>query len=296
VWNVDYWQIVGDHFLETTGARLVKGRGLLPSDTADAPPVVLVNEAFVKKFFPDVEPIGQKVEVTEIPNRPPIHQTVVGVVADMKQGGIDRPSGTEVYIPAWQYTLLSDPPDAMASTYIAIRTGGDPAALGPAAARVIAEIDPTLPISKLRTMDAVVWEAVARPRFLTFLLTAFAGIALLLAAVGIYGVMAHTVAQRTHEIGLRVALGAQPAQVRAMVLRQAGALVAIGIAIGLAAAVGLQLVLDASLSNLFYGERLSQPLLLGGVAIAVALTALLATWLPVRRATRIEPMVALRSE
>jgi putative ABC transport system permease protein len=296
VWNVDYWQVVGDDFLEAIGARLVKGRGLLRSDTADAPPVVLVNESFVKKFFPDVDPIGQQVEVTELRDRPPIHQTVVGVVADMKQGGIDRPSGTEVYIPAWQYTMLSEPPDSMASTYIAVRTEGDPAALGPAAARVVAELDPTLPISKLRTMDAVVWEAVARPRFLTFLLTSFAGIALLLAAVGIYGVMAHTVAQRTHEIGLRVALGAQPAQVRAMVLRQAGALVAIGIAIGLCAAVGLQLVLDASLTNLFYGERLSQPLLLGGVGIAVALTALLATWIPVRRATRIEPMVALRSE
>jgi putative ABC transport system permease protein len=117
-----------------------------------------------------------------------------------------------------------------------------------------------------------------------------------LAAVGIYGVMAHTVAQRTHEIGLRVALGALPAQVRAMVLRQAGILVAVGIALGLAGAVALQIVLDKSLQGLFYGSRLSQPLLLVGVAIAVAATALLATWIPARRATRIEPMVALRSE
>jgi ABC-type antimicrobial peptide transport system permease subunit len=128
------------------------------------------------------------------------------------------------------------------------------------------------------------------------LLTCFAGVALLLAAVGIYGVMAHTVAQRTHEIGLRVALGAQPRQVRAMVLRQAATLVAAGVAIGLAAAIGLQELLDVSLTNLFYGERLSQPVLLVGVALAVTFTALLATWIPARRATKVEPTVALRSE
>jgi predicted permease len=297
VWNVDYWQIVGDDFVETLGMRVVKGRGLARSDGADAPPVVVINEAFARKFFPDVDPIGQRLEVyQQPPTAKPIYQTVVGVVADMKQAGIDRPSGTEVYLPMWQTTMLSNPPDAQESAWIAVRTEGDPAALGPVVSRAVAELDPTLPVSKLRSMDDVLWEAVARPRFLTFLLVSFAGLALLLAAVGIYGVMAHTVAQRTHEIGLRIALGAQPAQVRAMVLRQAGALVAIGIAVGLGAAVGLQLVLDASLTDLFYGERLSQPALLAGVAIAVALTALLATWIPARRATRIEPMVALRTE
>jgi putative ABC transport system permease protein len=145
-------------------------------------------------------------------------------------------------------------------------------------------------------MDDVMWEAVARPRFLTFLLTCFAGLALLLAAVGIYGVMAHTVAQRTHEIGLRVALGAQPRQVRSMVLRQAGILVATGVGVGLGAAVALDFALGNSLAKMFYGGRIAQPLLLGGVAVAVTLAALLATWIPVRRATRVEPTVALRSE
>ncbi len=129
-----------------------------------------------------------------------------------------------------------------------------------------------------------------------FLLSSFAGIALLLAAVGIYGVMAHTVAQRTHEIGLRVALGARPTQVRAMVLRQAAALVAAGVAIGLAAAVALSVALGASLRDLFYGEPLVQPVLLTAVALAVIATALLATWIPVRRATSVQPTVALRAE
>jgi putative ABC transport system permease protein len=117
-----------------------------------------------------------------------------------------------------------------------------------------------------------------------------------LAAVGIYGVMAHTVAQRTHEIGLRVALGARPAQVRAMVLRQAATLVAAGVGLGLAAAVVLSELLGASLSGMFYGEHLAQPVLLAGVAIAVTATALLATWIPARRATQVQPTVALRSE
>jgi putative ABC transport system permease protein len=166
----------------------------------------------------------------------------------------------------------------------------------PAVSRIVAELDPAAPMFEVRTMDQLLWTAVARPRFLTFLLTAFAVVALMLAAVGIYGVMAHTVALRTHEIGLRVALGAQPAQVRAMVLRQAGVLVASGIGVGLGAAVLLQYMLDAPLRDLFYGEQLSQPLLLVGVAIAVAATALLATWVPARRATRVEPTVALRSE
>ncbi|HEU0032972.1 MAG TPA: ABC transporter permease [Kofleriaceae bacterium] len=296
-WNVDYWQIVGDDFVETLGMKLVKGRSLATSDGAEAPPVVLINEAFAAKFFPGEDPIGKQIELYELPPpRKPIYQTVVGVVADMKQAGVDKPSGTEVYVPTWQLTMLDDPPDASRSLWVAVRTDTDPAAIQPSVQHVVSELDPTLPISQLRTMDEVMWEAVARPRFLTFLLTSFAGLALLLAAVGIYGVMAHTVAQRTHEIGLRVALGAQPAQVRAMVLRQAAVLVAAGVAVGLAVAVALQLGLDAALTKVFYGERLSQPVLLGGVAIAVALTALLATWIPARRATRVQPTVALRSE
>jgi putative ABC transport system permease protein len=129
-----------------------------------------------------------------------------------------------------------------------------------------------------------------------FLLTSFAAIALVLAAVGIYGVMAHTVAQRTHEIGLRVALGARPAQVRAMVVRQAATLVAAGVGLGLAAAVALSEALGASLARVFYGEQLAQPVLLAGVAVAVTATAMLATWIPARRATQVQPTVALRSE
>jgi putative ABC transport system permease protein len=225
-----------------------------------------------------------------------VFQTVVGVTVNNMKACLDKPGGTEIYAPTWQITMLDDPPDSARIMWIMVRTDGDPAAMIPGVTRAIAELDPTLPISSMRPMDDVMWEAVARPRFLTFLLTCFAGLALLLAAVGIYGVMAHTVAQRTHEIGLRVALGAQPAHVRAMVLRQAGVLVGIGVATGLAVTMLLRLLLGSKLEGMFYGAELAQPILLIAVAVTVTVTALLATWIPARRATRVEPTVALRSE
>jgi putative ABC transport system permease protein len=296
-WNVDYWQIVADDTLEALGARIVRGRGITRADVDGAPRVVVINEAFAKRFYPGEDPIGKQVIVNE--TRDPKFtktQTIVGVVADIKQAGIDQAAGTEVFIPIWQYSTLDEKPESRATMYTLLRTTGDPADLIPAVQRAVSELDPSLPLFQTRTMEDVMWEAIARPRFLTFLLTSFAALALLLAAVGIYGVMSHTVAQRTHEIGLRVALGAQPSQVRSMVLRQAGGLVVIGIAIGLGAAVALEQILTGSLRGLFYGADLAQPPLLGAVAIAVAATALLATWIPARRATRVEPTVALRSE
>jgi putative ABC transport system permease protein len=294
-WNVDYWQVFSPGSIGAMRGRIVKGRGIQESDTVDAPTVAVVNEAFVKKFYPNENPLGQRVIVFGDMQAP--QQTIVGVYADMKNAGVDNPAGSEIALPIAQFSKLGwKKPQSVRSTGLVVRTPGDALELVPAVHRAVAEIDPSLPVSKLRTLNDLMWEAVARPRFLTFLLSSFAAIALLLAAVGIYGVMAHTVAQRTHEIGLRVALGAQPAQVRAMVLRQAGILVAAGVAIGLGAAVALQVLLDKSLRGLFYGSELSQPVLLGMVAVAVGATALLATWLPARRATKIEPMTALRSE
>ncbi len=295
-WNADYVNLGGPDFVKVQGGRILRGRDIERGDVEGAPHVILVNEAFAKKFFPNDDPIGM--EVIALMTGPKFQKParIVGVFADMKNAGVDRPAGTEIVIPRKQYGGLHDPPLASYTHYGVIRTKLAPEKLIPAVHRAVAEVDPSAPLFDVRTMDQLTWEAVARPRFLTFLLTCFAGVALLLAAVGIYGVMAHTVALRTHEIGLRVALGAQPAQVRAMVLRQAGVLVAVGVGVGLAAAVGLQLVLDTELEGLFYGAQLSQPLLLIGVALAVVATALLATWVPARRATRVEPTVALRSE
>ena len=292
-WIIDFMQVMSPDAIATLGGRIVRGRGITAADTLDAPSVMLVNESFVAKYFRGREPIGQRIRMLFGTQ----HEfTVVGVFADMKREAVDKPAGTELVTPLEQWPRMFDDPRAPAELHALVRTVDDPSELIPAVHRLLAELDPTLPLFEVQTMDDVLWEAVARPRFLMFLLTSFAGVALVLAAVGIYGVMAHTVAQRTHEIGLRVALGARPAQVRAMVLRQAGALVAAGVAIGLAAAVVLSAALDTALRELFYGEQLAQPVLLAGVALAVIATALLATWIPVRRATSVEPTVALRSE
>jgi len=292
-WLTDYIQLADSDALDTIGARIVRGRSFAASDTPETPLVAMVNESFAAKFFRGRDPIGQQIKVL-VGHMPVV--TVVGVVADIKRAGLDRPAGTELILALWQCPAISSEPDNERQMYTVLRTTGDPAELIPAVQRAAAEIDPMLPVFALRTMDDVMWEAVARPRFLMFLLTSFAGIALVLAAVGIYGVMAHTVAQRTHEIGLRVALGARPSQVRAMVLRQAASLVAVGVGVGLAAAIALSAILGASLRELFYGASLTQPLVLIAVAVAVTATALLATWIPARRATLVEPTIALRAE
>jgi putative ABC transport system permease protein len=296
-WNVDYFQAINAGGFEALGARIVRGRGIEAQDAAGAPPVLVINEAFANKFFPHEDPIGKQIQVGYWKDESKTkYNTIVGVVHDIKNAGVDKPAGTEFWVAREQVSILNEPPTSENIQYVLVRTTGAPGDLVPAVYRAIADIDPSLPLFQVRTMDDLMWDAVARPRFLTFLLSCFAAIALLLAAVGIYGVMAHTVAQRTHEIGLRVALGAQPSHVRAMVVKQAASLVAAGVAVGLAAAVVLEQVLTSSLRGLFYGEHLSQPVLLAAVAVAVAATALLATWVPVRRATSVQPIVALRSE
>ncbi|HEX3757258.1 MAG TPA: ABC transporter permease [Kofleriaceae bacterium] len=292
-WIIDFIQTADEAALDTLGARVVHGRAFAASDALEAPSVALVNESFVAKYFRGREPIGQRVTLLFGYQR---EVTVVGVFADVKREAVDKPAGTELMMPLQQYPQRFKTPTTLDQMFAVLRTTDDPAALIPAVQRAVAELDPTLPLFDVHTMDDVLWEAVARPRFLMFLLSSFAGIALLLAAVGIYGVMAHTVAQRTHEIGLRVALGARPGQVRAMVLRQAATLVIAGVLVGLAVAVALSVALGSSLSGMFYGEPLAAPGLLAAVALAVIATALLATWIPVRRATEIQPTVALRTE
>jgi len=292
-WSTDYWQVVGDDALATLGARLVRGRDLTPADTRGAPLVVVVNEAFAAKFFPGEDPIGKRVQIAPWDKGMP--QTVVGVVADIKQAGIDQPAGTEIFVTVAQLADVMPGNSEIEMTAV-LRTEGDPEALVGAVQRVMAELDPSLPLSHVQTMDQHLWEAVARPRFLTFLLGAFAALALLLAAVGIYGVMAYTVALRTHEIGIRMALGAQPGQVRRMVLRQATALAVAGVVVGLVAALVLQLGLETALAGVLFGGGLGDPILIAEVASVVLAVAIGASWWPARRATLVEPTVALRAE
>jgi putative ABC transport system permease protein len=290
---VDQGRVAGDDAFATLGARIVRGRGFTAADAAGAPDVAVINQAFAARYFPGEDPIGRRVAVPV--GARAVSRTIVGVFADMQQS-VDAPVGTELMIPLGQSASLLDPPRSYASLVVAIRTAGDPAAMLPAVQRAVAALDPTLPLIEPMTMETGIWLVNARARILAQFLSVFAGLALALAAVGIYGVMASSVAQRTAEIGLRVALGAPPAQVRAMVLRQAAALAATGLALGLGAAIAIDRALGAGVQDLFYGERFAEPGVCAAVALAIAATALVASWIPARRATRIEPTVALRNE
>ena len=228
--NVAYWQITGDRFFQTIGARLVEGRFLEPRDGNTASPGVVVNATMARTFWPHQSPIGKRVrlagpESSWIP--------VVGVIADIKNAGLDKAAGTELFIP---YQLLPDT-DGLNNPDVVVRTNRDPISLAGEARRVIASIDPSLPLARMRTMDDVMAAASSRPRFLTLILTMFSILALGLATVGIYGVISYSVEQRTTEFGIKMALGAEPGQLLLHVIGQGVAMGVVGVGVGIMGAL-----------------------------------------------------------
>jgi putative ABC transport system permease protein len=292
VWNVDYWQTVGPTYFDTMGVRLVAGRFLDGRDVEGAPPAVMINEAFARKFYPGEDPVGKRVAVTG--RTPPVWETIVGVVADVKQQGLEARAGTEVYIPVLQTkTITGRPPFFM---NVVVRAARDPRALAGTVTSTISALDPDIPVAKLRTMDEIMWEAVARPRFVMLLLGGFAVLALLLAAIGIYGVMSYSVAQRSHELGIRMALGARAQAVLRLVMRQGLVLIVGGIVTGVAGALVVNAALSRVLGSMLFEVKALDPTTFLAVAAVVAAVATTACLVPARRATRVDPMVALRSE
>jgi putative ABC transport system permease protein len=281
--SVDY-QVVSADYLGTARIPLVRGRGLSESDVEGAPRVVLLNEAAVRRFFANEDPIGRRVGLGDGED-PANWRTIVGIVGDVRHRGLDQDAQPAVFAPYGQdresWNMMS----------FALRASVDARSLAPAIGPLVHAVDPEQPVSNVRTMDEVRDAAVVRPRFLAALLAVFAGSAVLLAAVGIYGLMAYTTAQRTQELGVRMALGASRRMVVALVVTEGARLAVAGVVVGLVAA----LALSRLLASLLFGIGATDPLTLATVSAAVAVVAALACWLPASRAARIDPARALRA-
>jgi putative ABC transport system permease protein len=285
------YRIVSGNFLGSMGIRLVRGRALKRDDRAGAPLVTVVNEAFVRKLFPGQDPIGRRVTFGD-PDSTAEWRQIVGVVADVRQSGLTDEPGPELYVPADQlsedlWTIFSTLPVSLI-----IRSDVPPDVLGPAIKTAVHEVDPDQPISRLREAGELLQDATARQRFNMSLLTLFGVLALVLATVGVYGVMAYGVTQRTRELGIRLALGARASSVHAMVLRQGLGLTLVGLGLGLAGA----LALSRLLTTLLYRVSPTDPKVLGAAVLILAGVSAVACLIPAIRATKVDPIDALRSE
>ncbi len=276
--QVDMRTASTDYF-RTMEIPLLKGRYFSEHDTAEMPQVVIIEEKFAQRFWPHGDAIGKHLWFD--PKKP---FTIVGVVGTVKQYGLETDGKIATYFPQQQ-----DPANGM---FLVVRTSSDPAALSGAVVREIHAVDPDVAVYGIRTMQERLYDSLARQRFSSTLLGAFAAFALLLAAVGIYGVMSYLVTQSTHDIGVRVALGAQPGNIVGMVVRQGMELAAIGILMGLVGAAALTRVM----ASLLFGVSATDAITFVAVAALLAAVAFAATVIPARRATRVDPIVALREE
>jgi putative ABC transport system permease protein len=271
-------------FFRTLDIRMVRGRPLDERDAAQRPPVVLVNEALVRRFFPNEDPIGRRVTFDDPTSPTAVWRTIVGVVADARRYGLDEAPRPELYFPYAQA-----PRRYMT---IVMRTAGDPAALAAVARAAVWGIDPEQPVSEVRTLDQILTRSLAARRFSMLLLAVFAATALALAAVGLYGVVAYSIARRTREFGVRLALGAQPRDLVRLVLAHSLGLTLAGLVIGLF----FSLAATRALSTMLYEVSATDPVTLGAISVVLALVAAAASSLPARRALRVDPVVALRAE
>ena len=274
-------------YLTTLGVPVLEGRDFTATDVQGAP-VVLVNETLVKTFFKGQTAVGRRLKPGGGPQVPWF--TIVGVVRDVKQGGVAQKTGTEIYFLADQAPRLTN--SATRSMNIVIRSALPFESLAANVRRVVGTMDPTLPLVKMRTMDEVFAETIARPRFLAVLLMIAAGLALALAALGTYGILAYSVSQRRKEIGIHMAMGATRQRVMTMVLGQGMALAAAGLVAGVAASFLLTRFLQTQLFNV----KPSDPGTLATVIAFIGTVALVACFVPAHRATRVDPMVVLRDE
>jgi putative ABC transport system permease protein len=275
------YRAVSPNYFHTMGIPLISGRDFAESDAADAPGVVIINETMARRLFPDGPALGKRLTITYGKATP---REVVGVVGDVKHLRLDEGPKPEMYVPysqnPWPFMTL------------VMRTTAPPGTIVQPVRERVWSVDKNQPVDKILTADQLLYEAVAQPRLYALLLGVFAAVAFILSAVGIYGVMSYLVSQRTHEIGVRMSLGARPGDILKLVVKQGMTNVVIGAACGLI----LSLIVTRVLSSLLYGISVTDPATFIEAPLLLALVALLACLLPARRATKIDPSIALRYE
>jgi putative ABC transport system permease protein len=279
-------RIIATDYFKTMGIPVRQGRVFDERERIDSPPVVIVNERFVAKFFPGQNVVGKRIMPGfSADEKGEKMREIVGVVGNVKHLSLKNDDSPEMYLPQTQipFNILA----------IVIRTSvSNPTALTNSLRKELAALDATIPLTNVLVFDEYISRSLARPRFNTLLLSIFAGTALLLTAIGIYGVMAYSVAQRTSEIGIRIALGADKSSIFRLVVGQAMALVGISLVVGLAGAFGA----TRWLKSLLFGVGASDPVTFISIVFLVSAVAFIAAWLPARRATRVDPIIALRAE
>src|SRR5262245_56830340 len=282
---IECQSVLPDYF-RTLGIRLTKGRDFNARDDLKARRVAIINETLARRFFPNEDPIGKRIrpDMSTEPGDPPMRE-IIGVVSDVRYRSLTADVPLEVYMPDTQLPIST-------GMWIALRTDADPRSLISAARAEVQALDKELPVFEVKTLDQYVSGAVAHPRFNALLLLLFAGLALLLTAAGLYGVISYSVTQRTREIGIRMALGAQTHDTLRLVVKQGMTLTLIGAAIGL----GCALALTRLLKTLLFGVSANDPLTFGVIVLLLTVVAFVACWIPAWRATKVDPLIALRSE
>jgi predicted permease len=278
---------ISPNYFGTLGISLLRGRLFSDADRGRTDEILIINDAMARRYFPGRDPVGQKIQTGDADPKAS-WETIVGVVGDVKYSGLDTPPEPTLYKPYFEagWTSLSR------EMFIVIRTNADPKAVAPALRSTVRGMDANLPVSDIRTMNDLLSKSVAQPRFRTLLLGIFACVALLLAVVGIFGVMSYLVGRRTREIGMRITLGATHQNVLRMILSEGLRVVWIGVGLGLVEA----LVLGRLVKSLLFGIEAADPVTFFSITVLLTLVALAACYIPARRATRVDPMVALRYE
>jgi predicted permease len=277
----DRWAATTDYF-RTMQVPLARGRFFDARDTADSQPVAIIDETMARKYWPDEEPLGKRISF-EGGAQQPRWREIVGIVGHVKHKGLEGESRVQYYIPH---------PQMPNSQMFLVLRADDPEALAGSVRNAVRALDKDLPVFRVTTMNQLVSDSLAQRRFALLLLGSFAALALLLAVIGLYGVMSYTVAQRTHEIGVRMALGAQQGNILGMVVRQGMLMAVIGVVVGLVAAF----LLTRLMATMLFGVSAADPVTFAAIPVLLVGVALLACLLPARRATRVDPMVALRYE